>query len=75
MSEPPGVVITARDIYDKLVELGGKVDGMLAAYEQLRLQVADHEQRLRAAERWRHALPVSVLLAIVSAAASVLTTM
>jgi hypothetical protein len=71
----PGVVITTRDIYDKVVEVGGKVDGMLAAHERTREQVRDHEQRIRATERWRYALPVSVLLGVMSAASSVLVTL
>ncbi|MFC6884677.1 MULTISPECIES: hypothetical protein [Actinomadura] len=74
MGDLAGVVITTRDIYDKVVELGGKVDGMGAAHEQVRAQVADHEQRLRATERWRYALPVSVLLGTLSAALSFLGT-
>ncbi|MFC0039337.1 hypothetical protein [Actinomadura rayongensis] len=71
MTPPPGVIITARDIYDKLVALGGKVDGMLTTFEQIRAQLADHEQRLRASERWRYALPLSVVLGLLSAVASI----
>ncbi|MQY07745.1 hypothetical protein [Actinomadura macrotermitis] len=72
MNETHSVLITARDIYDKLVELSGKVDGSLAAHEQLRLQVIDHEQRIRAVERWRYTLPASLLLGVMSAVASIL---
>ncbi|RKS68993.1 hypothetical protein BZB76_6132 [Actinomadura pelletieri DSM 43383] len=73
--DTPGVVITTRDIYDKVVEVGGKVDGMLAAHERIREQVGDHEERLRAAERWRYALPVSVLLGGLSATSTLLATL
>lgn len=73
--EGPGVVITTRDIYDKVVEVGGKVDGMLAAHERIREQVHDHEERLRAAERWRYALPISVLLGVLSATSTLLATL
>jgi hypothetical protein len=38
--------------------------------EQLK-SVPDHEVRLRALERWRYALPASVLAALVSAAGAV----
>ncbi|MFI6516860.1 hypothetical protein ACIBF1_14965 [Spirillospora sp. NPDC050679] len=73
MSDNPGVVITSRDIYDKLVELSGKVDGVLAAHEHLRMQMADHEQRLRSLERWRYTLPISLLVAVLSAVAAVIS--
>jgi hypothetical protein len=73
MSE--GVMITTRDIYDKLVELGGKVDGSMAAHERTREQVMDHEQRLRATERWRYALPLSFLFAALSTVMSLLTSL
>ncbi|MEO3787643.1 hypothetical protein ABGB12_30325 [Actinocorallia sp. B10E7] len=73
MSE--GFMITTRDIYDKLIELGSKVDSSLAAHERIREQVIDHEQRLRATERWRYTLPLSFLFAALSTVVSLLSSL
>jgi hypothetical protein len=49
------VVITNKDIYEKVT----KMEGALAV---LMPQVPDHETRLRALERWRYALPTSLVM-------------
>ena len=49
------VVITNKDIYEKVT----RMEGALAV---LMPQVPDHETRLRALERWRYALPTSLIM-------------
>jgi hypothetical protein len=75
--EEPGVLITVRDIYTKVIELSGKVDLMLSARATSDDKVADHEARLRTLERARWPLPaVTILIALASlgvAAAALLT--
>lgn len=52
--------ISNRDLYVELVRLQVKVEVL-----------ADHEARIRALERWRYALPVTVLGSIGATALSV----
>jgi hypothetical protein len=51
------------DIWTKQVEIGSQL-GVIT--EQLKA-IPDHEQRLRALERWRYSLPLAALGALVSA--------
>lgn len=55
-------VVTLRDIYDELRILQDKVSAMTPQSKTL----ADHENRLRLLERWRYALPGSIMLALAS---------
>lgn len=75
MSEPPlsGVVITAREIYDAVVRLTGRVDVLIEQQTQTTHEVQDHEARLRSLEKARWPLPAaSVLIAITSLAVAVI---
>ena len=47
------VVITAREIYDRVVATEGKVDQLLAALDPLRKRVDEHDGRLTALEAER----------------------
>ena len=62
-AENPSTV-TLLDIYTRQVQLDSKVD---VIHEQLKA-IPDHEDRIRALERWRYALPMSLVLAVLSAA-------
>jgi hypothetical protein len=42
-------------------------------FTELAKQLSDHEQRLRAQERWAYAAPIALLVAVGSAAAAVIT--
>lgn len=69
-----GVSIGAREIYDELKAVGGKVDRLVDQHTDLRGDLADlkadHETRIRTLERSRWPLPS--LAAICSIAAVVL---
>jgi len=54
------VQITLTDIYVELRRLQDTV----AAMTPQSVQINDHETRLRALERWRYSLPVSLVLAL-----------
>lgn len=64
MSEIPenGVVVTLKDIYVVMRRLEDAVNAMTPHGEKL----ADHELRLRNLERWRYALPTSLIIAMAS---------
>lgn len=56
--DPDGsVVITLRDVYDKVVS----VEGSMQSVSGLGPQVVDHESRLRRLEKWHYAFPASLL--------------
>lgn len=60
-----GVTITAREIYDGIVRLTGRVDVLIEQQSATQQDVADHEARLRALEKARWPLPtLAVLLAL-----------
>lgn len=60
-----GVVITAREIYDAVVRLTGRVDVLIENQQHTNEDVKDHEGRIRTLERGRWPLPtLSVLLAL-----------
>lgn len=65
-----GVTIGAREIYDAVVSLRDDVRSMGQTHETAGKTLDDHEERIRGIERWRYAVPASVLLA----AGSVVTT-
>lgn len=66
-----GVTITAREIYDAVVRLTGRVDVLIEQQNQTQHVTQDHESRLRAVERRMWPLPSFALL--VSLGALVLT--
>lgn len=78
MSDP--FIVTTRDLYERIVEIEERLGGALAADERLRDQLtelcayaADHETRLRSIERWRYALPLVTLTALVTGVAAVVS--
>lgn len=71
MSEPLGpIVITAREVYDAVVRLTGRVDVLINQQSVTQQEVVDHETRLRSLEKARWPLPSVALL--ISLAALVL---
>lgn len=54
------VVITLRDIYDKIIMVERSVQAMDAPVKT----IADHESRIRGLERWRYSQPASLVLAV-----------
>lgn len=51
----------------QLGRMEGKLDVLVVQFGAERERVTDHEQRLRALERWRYALPTSLIIAVGSA--------
>lgn len=72
-SDPLGpVLITARDIYDALVELRTTVNRLVDRHDAQASEVADHEARIRSLERGRWPLPaLSAVLALAAIAITV----
>ena len=54
-----------------LERLGGHLDAIDAFTKAAQDVHADHETRLRSLERWRYALPASIILGLGSAAAAI----
>ena len=73
-SEPLGpIVITAREIYDSVVRLTGRVDVLITQQTGSETDLKDHEARLRALEKSRWPLPsLSVLLALAALVVSII---
>lgn len=71
MSPEPlgGVTVTAREIYDAVLKLTGRVDVLIEQHTDTRNDVQDHETRLRVLERGRWPLPsVAVLVSLTALA-------
>lgn len=64
-----GVSITAREIYDAVVRLTGRVDVLIEQQTQTRSEVQDHESRLRSLERSRWPLHSLAVLTSIAALA------
>lgn len=67
-----GVHITLREIYDALVSVQSNVGSMTEKMGQVLSRVEDHEQRIRATERWILAVPISAVVGILTAAVSIM---
>ncbi|WP_017556121.1 hypothetical protein [Nocardiopsis baichengensis] len=80
MTDPFASVVSARDVYDATRETQSEVRAAVArmdrieqAQESLRREQERHRARLDAIDRWRYALPVSALSAVVAASAAIVT--
>jgi len=83
LTDPLGVQIGAREIYDRLADVdrkvdavGSKVDRLVDAHDvirgdigELREDIRDHEDRLRTLERGRWPLPSLAALCSIAAVA------
>jgi hypothetical protein len=68
VSDPLGpIVITAREVYDAVVRLTGRVDVLINQQSMTQQEVLDHETRLRSLEKARWPLPSLALLLSVGA--------
>lgn len=56
------VVITNREIYSELLQVKGAVQTMSGQADR----IADHEMRIRGVEKWRYALPPTLLISVAS---------
>ncbi len=70
MTDPLGpVVITSREIYDKLVLVAEVVNGLAKGMIDQAKDLGDHETRLRALEKARWPLPALAVLVSIAALA------
>lgn len=73
MTDPLAVTITAREIYDAVVRLTGRVDVLIEQQADIKHDIGDHESRIRNLERTKWPLPaVSVLIALGAVSISLL---
>ncbi|WP_017616394.1 hypothetical protein [Nocardiopsis salina] len=68
-----GHTVTAADLYGELRQLSGQLQTSITHQEVTRTQLRDHEQRIRALEAWRYALPVSAFSAVAAAIAAIIS--
>lgn len=61
------ITITAREVYDAVVRLTGRVDVLITQQSQTQVEVQDHETRLRTLERARWPLPAAAVLLSIAA--------
>lgn len=55
------VTISAREIYDEIIGVREDVRGLRQSRDAVTEAQEDHEERIRALESWRYALPVTAL--------------
>lgn len=72
MQEPNGVYISMRDIYDELVRLKDSIRELAARVDSSKGTVEDHESRIRDLERWKYAIPVTLLATIAMVVAEII---
>lgn len=82
MSVPNGgetARITLREVFDRVLQVGegvarleGKVDALHSERQQLQKVASDFEARLRSLEKWKYAIPVSVLVALAALGGSLI---
>ncbi|RKS07579.1 hypothetical protein DFP74_3257 [Nocardiopsis sp. Huas11] len=70
---PFSSVVTARDVYDATRETQADVRNALTRLTALEREHAEFRLRLSALERWRYALPVTGISAVLAALGAVLT--
>jgi hypothetical protein len=62
-TDPMGpITITAREVYDAVVRLTGRVDVLISQQSTTQAEVQDHEGRLRSLEKARWPLPSAAVL-------------
>lgn len=68
------ITITSREVYDAVVRLTGRVDVLITQQSADRIDIADHEARLRALEKARWPLPsAAVLLSLAALITTIFT--
>lgn len=67
------VTIGAREIYDELVAMRGEVRASAQTHATVAEKLADHEDRLRSVERWKHANITALTIAVISAVVTLVT--
>ncbi|MER5886816.1 hypothetical protein ABT160_23580 [Streptomyces sp. NPDC001941] len=70
--DPLGVTIGTREIYDAVVGLRDDVRSLTHEHAMTRRELADHEARLRAIERYKYAVPLTGVTAVGGAVAALI---
>jgi hypothetical protein len=65
--------VTSKDIYREVIRLVGHMEGIDARNAAADVIHADHESRIRMLERWRYALPTSIVVGLGSAGIALAT--
>jgi len=75
MAEPNdslGVTISAREIYDQIVGLRDDVRSLVQSNAEVSKELDDHETRLRSVERWKYAVPATLIVSLASAGTTII---
>lgn len=70
--DPFASVVTAKDVYDATRQTQQEVRAVLGRLDALEREHADIRARLTAVERWRYALPLTGVSAVIAAIGAVL---
>lgn len=70
--DPFASVVTAKDVYDATRETQQEVRAVIGRLDALEREHADFKARLTAVERWRYALPLTGVSAVIAAIGAVL---
>lgn len=62
--DEPEPIVTLKDVFVMVTKLVGQQEALHQRNLQADQLHADHEQRLRALERWRYALPASFVVGL-----------
>lgn len=65
-SEPLGVLIGTREIYDQVIGMRADVQALVQANTATFAKLDDHEARLRSIERWKYTIPTALITTVVS---------
>ena len=65
------VVISAREIYNEIVGMRDDVRSLSQTSHNTDQTLDDHENRLRAVERWKYGMPIAAIAAIASCVATI----
>lgn len=74
-NESLGVTISAREIYDQIVGLRDDVKSLVQSNNTTAEKIADHEERLRSVEKWKFAVPATLVVALTSAGTTLIKTL
>jgi len=74
MSDDLGsVTIGAREIYDELVAMRAEVQESTLTHAAVAAKLTDHEDRIRAVERWKYSPAVTLATSVLAAGVAVYT--
>ncbi len=72
MPDPDNPNLTLWDVYQAVLSLDRRMQAVESAVKTALDAKSDHEERIRASEKWSYAIPPSILTAIAAVAVAVL---